>query len=80
MILKEFSFFDVLVVSIAGKHEQTDKRPVVTTELFRDDKSDCGRFVIKNNKQMINKKVQEEPQAEVAANPKTGRKRKSDTD
>ena len=40
----------VLVVSIAGKHGQTDQRPALSTESFRDDKSDCGRFAIKNNK------------------------------
>ena len=50
MILKEFLFLDVLVVSIAGKHGQTGQRPVLSTESLRDDKSDCGRFLIKNNK------------------------------
>ena len=37
-------------------------------------------FQIITHRKKVNRKVQEEPQAEAAANPDTRRKRKSDTD
>ena len=38
------------------------------------------RQICSKNSRKVNRKVQEEPQAEAAANPDTRRKRKSDTD